>query len=290
MLHLHPTPLHKGGADQGPDPMLELYCWAARLFCPIAVLFTYLIPAHRPTTRYRQTPYPAHVLTVDYCPMSKPRKGLRPARVNTASAVKRKSKPSWASFFWHSTWVRVLLIFAVASLPLLAAVFAGPTIRGSNDWRGTLQGVISGGRKSDGGGPGSGSGSGGGDSASDVGGLADFGPVSVRLFNPVTRSRLQADFQLEGISVINDGPELEKIVKNKYRFIREQATIAVRNCSNAELADPKLKMLERRVLIRINRSLERPLLKSVDLAKFSLCEATPELDLMGDDEDEDLSQ
>ncbi|MEA1952068.1 MAG: hypothetical protein U9N87_11825 [Planctomycetota bacterium] len=126
-------------------------------------------------------------------------------------------------------------------------------------------------------------GSASGDSGLAVGGKTDFGQVSVRFFNPITRGRLLAEFELNGVSVLEDGPELKKIIKNKYRFVREQATIAVRNSNAAELADPKLKLLERRVLIRINRSLDRPLLRSVDLAHFSLSEATPEMNLLGED-------
>lgn len=200
--------------------------------------------------------------------MSKQQKGLRSTR----------AKPAWGR-----TWLRVLLILAVVALPLLAAGLANPAIRGGVGWKGVLQGM----RKTSQGSSGDNGGGSGNVAESARGGRAHFGQLSVKLFNPITRSRLQADFKLKGISALQDGPELDKIIKNKYRFIREQATIAVRNCTAAELADPKLKLLERRVLIRINRSLNSPLLKSVDLAKFTLSESTPELDLMGADADED---
>lgn len=215
--------------------------------------------------------------------MSYQPKGLRSRRANPAPAGTGKKSPARRRALRQSTWARVLLIFGVVALPLLAAGLAGPAIRGGNGWRGAFTGEHWAGQNRAG--IRNSADNNGSKARPPVGGRADFGRLNVTLFNPVTRCRLQADFDLKGVAVIEDGPALEKTIKNKYRFIREQATIAVRNCSSAELADPKLKLLERRVLIRINRSLEHPLLKSVDLAKFSLSESTPELDLTGKDVD-----
>ena len=211
--------------------------------------------------------------------MPNKRKDLRSSRANPASTGTGKKraagKKSVRRSAWRRTWLRVLLILSVAALPLLAAALAGPSIRGGSRWQGVLKGMRittqdknAGSNADD-------------NSGAAIGGQADFGQVGVRLFNPITRGRLLAEFDLEGVAVLEDGPELKNIIKNKYRFVREQATIAVRNSTAAELADPKLKLLERRVLIRINRSLERPLLKSVTFSKFKLAEATPELDLLG---------
>ncbi|MBN2295482.1 MAG: hypothetical protein JXM70_23835 [Pirellulales bacterium] len=220
--------------------------------------------------------------------MPNPRKGLRPRRIYpapTGAGNKRSTgRKNARRTAYRRSWIRALTILAIVALPLLAAAVAGPTIRGGSRWKGMLKGIhlgtkgTSNGQHADG--------STADDSENSIGGRAEFGQVSVKLFNPVTRSRIVAEFDLEGVAVLEDGPELQKIIKNKYRFVREQATIAVRNSSAVELADPKLKLLERRVLIRINRSLERPLLKSVDLEHFNLCEATPELDLLGDEEEQ----
>ncbi len=212
--------------------------------------------------------------------MSNQRKGLRSAPARPASTGARKKRLADRRAIWCGAWLRLLLIVSVVGLPVLAAGLAGPTIRGGSSWKGMRLGD-----QDAKGGNGSG-GSGNAESGLAGGGRADFGQVGVKLFNPITRGRIQADFHLEGVAILGDGPALEKILKNKYHFIREQATVAIRNSSTAELVDPKQKMLERRVLIRINRSLARPLLKSVDLAKFSLSESTPELDLMGDGSDE----
>lgn len=217
--------------------------------------------------------------------MSNQQKGLRSARAKPASTGTGKKRASSRKAIWQGTWVRILFAITVVALPLIAAGLAGPAIRGGSSWQGILQGMRQADRNPKNGNGAEGSGSEG--SKPVVGGRTDFGQLSVKLFNPITRCSLRADFDLKGVAILEGGPKLEKIVKNKFRFIREQATVAIRNSSVAELTDPKLKRLQRRILIRINRSLDRPLLKSVDLDQFSLCEITPELNLMDENSDEE---
>lgn len=217
--------------------------------------------------------------------MSNQPKNLRAARAKPASAGPRKKRPAKSKSTWLGTWARLLFIIAVVGLPLLAAGLIGPSIEGGSRWQGVLQGMnLADNGSNDNNGSGD---TDGGDSKPTTGGRADFGPVSVRLFNPITRCRMQANFDLKGVTLLEDGPALNKIIKNKYRFIREQATIAIRNSNATELIDPNHELLQRRIRIRINRSLDHPLLKTVKLDHFKISESTPELDLMGEDADGD---
>ena len=104
-------------------------------------------------------------------------------------------------------------------------------------------------------------------------GKADLGNFSVLIFNPASRTRLRTDFRLEGRTVYENKQQFDEFVKHNHRFFREQVMVTLRNCEPADLADPRFRMLEKKLIARVNRTLGKPLLKSVEVKDFVLLES-----------------
>ena len=104
-------------------------------------------------------------------------------------------------------------------------------------------------------------------------GKAKLGAFSIRIFNPASRTTLQTDFRLEGRTDCPDEEAFGRFIKSNNRFFREQVTVTLRNCDAEDLADPRLRMLEKKLVSRVNRALDRHFLKSAQIKDFSLYES-----------------
>ncbi len=104
-------------------------------------------------------------------------------------------------------------------------------------------------------------------------GRANLGDYSVKIYDPVTRTALRADFALEGETSCGDRPSFDNWLAGHRYLLREQVMIAVRNGNVEEFTDPKLGLLSRKIVARVNRILGRPFLKSVRFKGFVLYES-----------------
>ena len=104
-------------------------------------------------------------------------------------------------------------------------------------------------------------------------GRVELGDFSVKVFNPVTRVVLRTDFRLEGVTSCADQDAFEQFIQGNHRFFREQVMVSVRNSDLEELTDPKLHLLKRRIIARVNLALGEPFLISVDVKDFNLLES-----------------
>ncbi len=104
-------------------------------------------------------------------------------------------------------------------------------------------------------------------------GKARLGEFTVRMFNPASRTALRADFRLEGRTDCPDEEAFNEFIGTVNRAFREQVTITVRNCSSDDLADPRYRILEKKLVSRVNRALDRPFLKSAQIKEFCLYES-----------------
>jgi len=104
-------------------------------------------------------------------------------------------------------------------------------------------------------------------------GRVELGDFSVKVFNPVTRVMLRTDFRLEGVTSCEDHGEFERFIQGNHRFFREQVMVSVRNSDLDELTDPRLHLLKRRIVARVNLTMGEPFLKSVDIKDFNLFES-----------------
>ncbi len=81
----------------------------------------------------------------------------------------------------------------------------------------------------------------------------DLGEFSVTAFQPVSNSTLRIDFHLFGTVALEDESEIVmQMEDNQHRF-REQVLVIVRSAGIAELNDPGLGLIKRKILERSNR-------------------------------------
>ncbi len=104
-------------------------------------------------------------------------------------------------------------------------------------------------------------------------GRAELGDYSVRVFDPLTQSTLRTDFRLEGTTSLEDEASFERFMGRNHRFFREQVAVVLRTHHRHELAQPDLKLLGRKIVARVNRSLGEPVLKSAEIKGFSVYES-----------------
>lgn len=104
-------------------------------------------------------------------------------------------------------------------------------------------------------------------------GKVRLGPFRVKLYDPVTRTLLRVDFQMEGLVDCGDEAAFEAFLKANYHFFREQVMVAVRTCEPVDFTDPGQVLLKRRLIARVNRALRQPFLKAVELKGFEVAES-----------------
>ena len=104
-------------------------------------------------------------------------------------------------------------------------------------------------------------------------GKFELGDFSVRIFDPINRTTLRSDFHLEGNTIFDDEDGFQDFMQSNHRQFREQIMVAVRNCDVEELADPDLRLLEKKLAARVNRAMDRPILKSVRIGNLTLYES-----------------
>jgi cobalamin biosynthesis protein CobT len=104
-------------------------------------------------------------------------------------------------------------------------------------------------------------------------GRAKLGDYSVKIYDPVTRSMLRADFRLEGVTACEDEAAFQDFAKARLYFFREQVMIALRSSEVADFADPQLQVLKRRLSARVNRAMGYPFVRSVDVKEFAIYES-----------------
>jgi hypothetical protein len=104
-------------------------------------------------------------------------------------------------------------------------------------------------------------------------GKAELGDFSIKIYDSVTGTSLRSDFHLEGNTIFGDEEEFDQFMLSNRRKFREQITVAMRTCNMNELANPDLKLIEKKLASRVNRAMGRSLLKSVQITEHALYES-----------------
>jgi flagellar FliL protein len=100
----------------------------------------------------------------------------------------------------------------------------------------------------------------------------DLGEFSVTAFQSASNSTMRIDFHLFGTVGAESGKEFAKLMEeNRHRF-REQVLVIVRGAAITDLADAGLGLIKRRILDKTNRTLGKPLLRTVVVSDFSFIE------------------
>jgi hypothetical protein len=100
----------------------------------------------------------------------------------------------------------------------------------------------------------------------------DLEQFSVTAHQPASNTTTRIEFHLIGAVAAGDKEEFEKLLAaNRFR-IREQVLVTVRSAEGADLADPGLGLIKRRILEKTNALLGKPLLRAVIVSDFSYLE------------------
>ncbi len=191
-------------------------------------------------------------------------------------ALSRRRRTGIASrAYWKNILTLVLLL-----QPLVASALAGMYING-HSWGEWIRRLARGGFR----------GSGGAGSLGAVApreptvvyyqpGQLSLGDFSISMYDPVTRSTLRADFQLEATARCENRQAFEAFVLMHHRLVRDQVMTAVRNAPLEELTEPDHRLLKRRILSQVNRMLGQPFLQAVEVKNFSLWESVDQMSFL----------
>ena len=100
----------------------------------------------------------------------------------------------------------------------------------------------------------------------------DLGEFSVTSYQPVSATTLRIDFHLYGtIGIEDESKFLTLMDENLHRF-REQIIVIIRSAEITDLTDAGLGLIKRQILEKTNRTLGKPLLRTIIFSEFSFIE------------------
>lgn len=100
----------------------------------------------------------------------------------------------------------------------------------------------------------------------------DLGEFTVTAFQPLSNTTMRIDFHLFGTIGKNDDKEFLALMDENLHRFREQVIMIVRGADSADLTDPTLGLIKRKVLERTSKTLGKPLLRDVIVSDFSFLE------------------
>ena len=100
----------------------------------------------------------------------------------------------------------------------------------------------------------------------------ELGDFSVTSYQPASEVTLRIDFHLFGtVMEESENDFMGRLERNTNR-VREQVIVTVRNAELTDLTDPGLGLIKRRILTKVNRTLGKPLLRTIVIGDFSFIE------------------
>jgi len=100
----------------------------------------------------------------------------------------------------------------------------------------------------------------------------EIGDFALTSYQPSSEVTLRIDFHLFGtVAEDSESQFLSRLEHNKNR-VREQIIVTMRDAELTDLTDPGLGLIKRRILTKVNRTLGKPLLRTVIISDFSFVE------------------
>jgi flagellar FliL protein len=99
-----------------------------------------------------------------------------------------------------------------------------------------------------------------------------LGDYSITVSQPNASTALRVDFALVGTVLEEDSAEVKKLFERHEHRFRDQIFFEFRNSEPADLADPRLGLIKRRILEKSNALFGKPVLRSVVFSQFSYVE------------------
>lgn len=101
----------------------------------------------------------------------------------------------------------------------------------------------------------------------------DLGVYNISSHQPAAGTTLRIDFKLVGTVNVADKKAFDELLENNKNRLRDRIIFEIRNAEVADLSDPGLGLIKRRILERVNALLGRPLLRGVVFSDFSFAGA-----------------
>ncbi len=95
---------------------------------------------------------------------------------------------------------------------------------------------------------------------------------SVSAFQPASNTTLRFDFQLFGLVKEEDHEEVISLHAGLERRFREQVIVIIRSAEIADVSEPGLGLIKRKILEKTNRAYGKPLLQDIIIPDFSFVE------------------
>jgi flagellar FliL protein len=99
-----------------------------------------------------------------------------------------------------------------------------------------------------------------------------LGQYSVTVSRPNASTSLRVDFELVGTVLEEEAAEMSSLFDRHVHRFRDQILYEIRNSEPADLADPGLGLIKRRILEKSNALFGKPILRSVVFSQFSYIE------------------
>lgn len=100
----------------------------------------------------------------------------------------------------------------------------------------------------------------------------DLGVFNITRYNPSTNTTMAIDFALYGTVLAEDLPEFQRLFESNHARVREQIIMTLHGAVVADLTDPGLGLLKRRILEKTNRAVGQPLVRELLFSKFNFVE------------------
>ncbi len=100
----------------------------------------------------------------------------------------------------------------------------------------------------------------------------DLGEFSVTSYQPVSATTLRIDFHLYGTVGLDDERKFLALMEENLHRFREQVIVIIRSAEITDLTDAGLGLIKRRILEKTNRTLGKPMLRTVIFSEFSFIE------------------
>lgn len=107
-------------------------------------------------------------------------------------------------------------------------------------------------------------------------GVADFGKISVRTYDPVSGLLRETNFRLHAVMGFSERHEFEAFIRRTGYAIRDEVLVTVRASTLPEISDAEL--LGRKIATRVNRVFGGETIRSVQISELTVTEDPAEPD------------
>lgn len=97
----------------------------------------------------------------------------------------------------------------------------------------------------------------------------ELGKYNITVTRPASEITLKVSFVLIGTVAEHDHTPFEDLLAKNQHRLRDKIIFEIRNCELADLTDPGLGLIKRRILAKSNELLGKPILESVVFSEFS---------------------